>query len=145
LKHKNKNGCWKALHYLCRHYSHNNLIEIAKLVIENGAEVTAEAISFSSIGLTALHLLYVKKGLALMGTIKQHSCPIPTLHLLTSLLIFHAIHVLHSMFSVVTIPAYKTLIDTSELLIKRGVDFKAKKPNEWIALHLFVDTIFNTT
>lgn len=52
LKHKNKIE-FTLLHHLCRYYTHENLIEIAKTLIDNGVDMTIKDYQ----GWTALHRL----------------------------------------------------------------------------------------
>ena len=39
---KEKTSGWTALHVVCRYYTHPNLIDIVRLLIENGVNVTAK-------------------------------------------------------------------------------------------------------
>ncbi len=54
LKHRNSDG-FTALHYLCQCYAHENLLEVAKLLIENGVDVNAK--DYSAFRLNAFHYL----------------------------------------------------------------------------------------
>ena len=53
LKHKCMFG-WNPLHTVCRYYTHDSLIDVAKLLIVNGVDVTAKT---SPNGWTAFHFL----------------------------------------------------------------------------------------
>jgi len=44
---------WTALRFLCRHYNRDNLIEVAKMLTENGVDVTVT----DGDGRNALHLV----------------------------------------------------------------------------------------
>ncbi len=52
MKHKHKNGM-TSLHYLCRYYTNDNLVNVAQFLIENGVPVKEK----DSDGFTALHWL----------------------------------------------------------------------------------------
>lgn len=128
LKYRNKNG-WTALHYLCRHYSHDNLIEIAKLMIENGAEGDVKE---NLDDLTALHLLcenynhdnlielvkfLIENGTDINAKLKSDGC--------TSL------HILCENYN------HFNLKELIQLLIEKGVDVNLKTKDGYTAVDKF--------
>ena len=126
VQHKDKAG-FNALHDLCRNYPEDNLIDVARFLIEREIDVNAK----TSKGSNVLHLLcryYHRDNLIYIIRLITEKSSIDTNEKdpdeWTAFLILCRYY------------HHSNLIDLIQLLIEKGANVNCKTPEGWIAFHV---------